>query len=300
MSLLFSVVDTNFLRIKGPNSSRQLNLIERKPSISNSEKRNFWSVNPWRHTSCFGEIRTLWKALLITIDQNITAVVTPARKTLIAMLDQLKSELEIVQRPEIVWPVSELTKWINPLVIVKKPNGKLGICVDPKHLNQSIKGQHCKFPTAEEFFSKKDNANFCEKLYLFSACFSTKVDGDSSKLLYIFETIHHTSIYAFTLLDNKWKWSFFQQHIEKIIESSEGERNTQNDIIMWVWILNKLDIHTKQVLNRIRTSGLKLKKDKRVFCSIGTNVFETHNIRKGDFYRFRESQSNQRHDFPQI
>ena len=251
MSLLFSVVDTNFLRIKGPNSSRQLNLIERKPSISNSEKRNFWNVNPWRHTSCFGEIRTLWKALLITIDQNITAVITPARKTLIAMLDQLKSELEIVQRPEIVWSVSELTKWINPLVIVKKPNGKLGICGDPKNLNQSIKCQHCKFPTAEEFFSKMDNANFCEKLYLFSACFSTKVDGDSSKLLYIFETIHHTSIYAFTL-------------------------------------------------NRIRTSGLKLKKDKCVFCSIGTNVFGTHNIRKGDFYRFRESQGNQRHDFPQI
>lgn len=84
------------------------------------------------------------------------------------------------------------------------------------------------------------------------------------------------------------------------IEGSEGERNTQDDIIMWVWILNKLDIHTKQVLNRIRTSGLKLKKDKCVFCSIGTNVFETHNIRKGDFYRFRESQGNQRHDFPQI
>ena len=92
----------------------------------------------------------------------------------------------------------------------------------------------------------------------------------------------------------------FQQHIEKIIEGSEWERNTEDDIIMWVWTLKKLDIHTKQVLNRIRTSGLKLKKDKCVFCSIGTNVFETHNIRKGDFYRFRESQGNQRHDFPQI
>ena len=52
-----------------------------------------------------------------------------------------------------------------------------------------------------------------------------------------------------------------------MIEGSEGERNTQDDIIMWVWILNKLDIHTKQVLNRIRTSGLKLKKDKRVFAA---------------------------------
>ena len=59
----------------------------------------------------------------------------------------------------------------------------------------------------------------------------------------------------------------FQQHIEKIIEGSEWERNTEDDIIMWVWTLKKLDIHTKQVLNRIRTSGLKLKKDKCVFAA---------------------------------
>lgn len=59
----------------------------------------------------------------------------------------------------------------------------------------------------------------------------------------------------------------FQQHIEKIIEGSECERNTQDDIIMWVCTLNKLDIHTKQVLNRIQTSDLKLKKDKCVFAA---------------------------------
>ena len=58
--------------------------------------------------------------------------------------------------------------------MVKKPNGKFGICVDPKHLNQSIKCQHYKSPTAEKFFSKKVNANFCAKLYLFKCLFLNK------------------------------------------------------------------------------------------------------------------------------
>ena len=70
-----------------------------------------------------------------------------------------------MQRPEIVWPVSELTKRVNPLVIVKR-NGKLGIGVDPKHLNQSIKCQHYKFPTVERFFSKKVNTKHQERRFL--------------------------------------------------------------------------------------------------------------------------------------
>ena len=38
-----------------------------------------------------------------------------------------------MQRPEIVGPVSELSEWVNALVIVEKPNGKLWIGVTPKY-----------------------------------------------------------------------------------------------------------------------------------------------------------------------
>ena len=44
-----------------------------------------------------------------------------------------------MQRPEIVGPISELTKWVNALVIAEEPNGKLWICINPKHLHQVIR-----------------------------------------------------------------------------------------------------------------------------------------------------------------
>ena len=97
----------------------------------------------------FSEIGTLPKVHHITIDQNVIPVVTPARKIPTALLDKLKLELEIMRRPETIEPVNEPTEWVNPLKIVEKPNGKPRICLDPKHLNQAIKRQDYKLPTAE-------------------------------------------------------------------------------------------------------------------------------------------------------
>ena len=154
--LLFIVVDTNSLPIIRLNSSKQLNLIKRILSISNSQKRNF--LNEYK--DCFGEIGTLPKVHHITIDQNIIPVVTPARKIPIALLDKLKLELERMRRLDIIEPVNDPTEWVNPLIIVEKTNGKLRICLDPKHLNQAIKRQHYKLPTAEELFSEMHHAIF--------------------------------------------------------------------------------------------------------------------------------------------
>lgn len=153
--MIFIVVETNYLPIIRLNWSKQLNLIKRIIPISNPQKRNFF--NGYKH--CFGEIRTLPKVHHITINQNITPAATPARKIPIALLDKLKLELQRMRRLGILELLSELTDWVNTLIIiVKKPRGKLRIWLDLKHLNQAIRRQHHKLPTVEELFSKMHNA----------------------------------------------------------------------------------------------------------------------------------------------
>lgn len=76
--LLFIVADTNYLRI---------DLIQIILSVSNSQKHNFL----YEFKVCFGE-----KVHYITIDQNLTSFITPAGKILIALLDKVKLELEIM------------------------------------------------------------------------------------------------------------------------------------------------------------------------------------------------------------
>ena len=255
--LLFVVADTNSLPIIGLNSSKQLNLIKRILSISNSQKRNF--LNEYK--DCFGEIGTLPKVHHITIDQNITSVVTPARKITIVLLDKLKLELERMQRLDIIQPVNEPTEWVNLLIIVEKPNGKPRICLDPRHLNQAIKRQHYKLPTAEELFSGMHHANFFTILDASSGYWQIKVDEESSNLL-TFSTHFGRLRFKHLPYGIHSAIEVFQKDIEEIIE---GARNSHNDFIIWGSTLTQLDIHTELVLDRIRKSGLKLNKNKCVF-----------------------------------
>ena len=88
-----------------------------------------------------------------------------------------------MQRLNIVEPVRELMEWVNPLIIVEKPNGKFRICLGPKHLNLAISCQHRKLPTAEELFSEMHDAKLFTKLDASSGYWQVRVDEESSKLL---------------------------------------------------------------------------------------------------------------------
>ena len=46
--------------------------------------------------------------------------------------------------------VTEPTLWVSSLVIVKKPNGKIRVCLDPRDLNRASKRSHYPLPTIEE------------------------------------------------------------------------------------------------------------------------------------------------------
>lgn len=63
-------------------------------------------------------------------------VTYPPRHTLQALRSQLKDELDKMERSAIICKVSELTDWINALVIVEKPRtGKHRICLDTHDLS---------------------------------------------------------------------------------------------------------------------------------------------------------------------
>ena len=53
---------------------------------------------------------------------------------------------------------NEPTRWVNSMVTVIKPNGKLRICIDPRDLNQAILREHFPLKTVEEVISDMPNA----------------------------------------------------------------------------------------------------------------------------------------------
>ena len=119
----------------------------------------------WRNRD-FREIRTTHH---IEVKDNVKPVLTPVRKVSHALKPKLEKELkQMVDLEDIIEPIEKPTDWVNGLVIVEKPNGKLRICLDPRPLNNAIKYEHLHLPTAERgnIFS-----NIWSLLFLKTRCF---------------------------------------------------------------------------------------------------------------------------------
>ena len=123
----------------------------------------------------------------LTIDPNVPPVVHPPRKVPFALCDKLKTELNRMISLGIILPVTEPTEWVNSVVIVEKPNSTLHLCLDPRNLNQAIKRQHNKLPTAEEDVANMHNAKVFIKHDASNGFWKCPVDEESSGLL-IFNT----------------------------------------------------------------------------------------------------------------
>ena len=159
-SVLFIIVDIDATPILGLATCSLLNLIRRVIQINDS----MHTLMTGKFKNCFGEIRKLSGVHHITIDPAVPPVIHPPRKLAIALREKLDQELQRMVKMGIITPVHEPTDWVNSLVVVEKPNGKLRICLDPKDLNKAIKRHHVHLPTTEEILASMSNARLFTKL----------------------------------------------------------------------------------------------------------------------------------------
>ena len=65
-----------------------------------------------------------------------------------------------MDRLDVIEKVQEATEWVNSMVVIRKPNGKLRICIDPRDLNKVVKREHYPMRTIEEIATRMPNAKF--------------------------------------------------------------------------------------------------------------------------------------------
>lgn len=58
---------------------------------------------------------------------------------LVSLRDEVKEELDCLERTGIIEKVFQPTDWVHPVVVVRKPHGKIRLWLDRKPLNTGIK-----------------------------------------------------------------------------------------------------------------------------------------------------------------
>ena len=149
-------------------------------------------------------------------------------------------------------------------MIVEKPNGQIRLCLDPRDLNKAIKRHHHPMPIVDEILAKLGGAKMFSKLDASSGYWQIKVDDESSKLL-TFNTPFGRHRFKRLPFGIHSAAEVFQKKISEIISDIEGAANDQDDIIVFGKDSEEHDKALKQVLDRVRESGLKLNKKKCTF-----------------------------------
>ena len=76
----------------------------------------------------------------------------------------VKEELERMEKMGVISRISEPTDWCAGIVVVPKANGKVRICVDLTHLNNSICRERHPLPAVEQTMAQLAGAKIFSKL----------------------------------------------------------------------------------------------------------------------------------------
>ena len=85
----------------------------------------------------------------IYIEKDARPVRQPQRRLNPHLKDVVKTELQKLLDVNFIYPISD-SKWVSPLVVVPKKNGKWRICVDYRELNKATQKDHFPLPFIDQ------------------------------------------------------------------------------------------------------------------------------------------------------
>ena len=249
---LFIVADIKSPPVLGLDTREKLSLIKRIMAIDTELPESLAELE-----DCFGELGCLPEVHHINLKPDVTPVVHPPRRIPYALRDKLRDQLQRMEKLDIIEKVSEPTDWVNSLVIVSKPNGKLRICIDPRDLNRAIKRQHFQLPSAEDLFGQMSGAKYFAKLDMSNPYWQIRLDEESSKLLTFNTSFGLLSLNGYLLV-----FTLLLKFVKKLLLESlkvfGNCANEQDDIIIWGHSKEQLHNTLKEVLYRVQKSGMQL------------------------------------------
>ena len=262
--VLFYVVETQQTPLLGLNTSTRLDLIRRVDNVVTASDIKSRVLKDY--SDVFGEMGTLKRTYHMVMKDDAIPVIAPTRRLPFGLVKRVDEEIDRMVKLGVVEkiPENEPTEWLNTLVVVEKPNGKVRLCLDPRHLNKAIKREHFQLPTVESIMAKMQGARYFSKLDASSGYWQIKVDDETAKRLAFMTT---RGRYRFTRLPFGIHSAseVFQSEVAQIISGIDGVDNSQDDIIIWGNSKVEHENRLMQVLSRIRESGMKLNLSKCIF-----------------------------------
>ena len=198
------------------------------------------------------------------IQEEATPVQHKVRNIPLSMQPALSEEIQRLQNGGIIEPI-EASKWVSPIVVARKPNGKIRTCVDLRGVNSKIVVETHPLPNINEMLMTLHESEIYTTLDLSLAYHQIKLTDESK---YITAFITPAGLYRYTRVPYGLASasSLFQRMMHTIFKDVKGVCYFQDDILIYANSQSEHDQILRMVLSKLRHHGLIVNKDK---CRFG-------------------------------
>jgi len=178
----FYVVNTQVdkkVAILGLEDSIKLGIVKRLLEINENDE-NISLIKEFKHA--FELVGCIEGSYEIKLKDNFVPIACATRKIPFSLEESQRKELNKLCELQIIEKVEEFTEWVHPIVLAKKPNGAIRICLDPQHLNKVIQREYFQIPTVEEILKQLAGVKVFSTLDSNQGFHQIKLTNESSKM----------------------------------------------------------------------------------------------------------------------
>lgn len=265
-NLKFLLVKGNLKPILGAAACTALNLLHRVRRITAAGDAHQTDAQQYEAVlrefpEVFRGIGKLPGEYRIHLQPGVKPTVTAPRRVPSALEKTVKAELDRMEENDIIKRVTEPTDWVHPIVIIKKKDGNVRICLDPRNLNAAVKRHHYHIPVPEELFARLSGSTVFSVLDAKSAFWQLALDEQSSYLC-TFATPWGRYRFLRVPFGLSTAPELFQQAIDRIFEHQRIVVPYFDDILVASKTPSEHVTHLRKVLTIARDNNLKLNCDK--------------------------------------
>lgn len=211
VSAEFFVVEKGQRNILGDATSKQLGVLKIGVDIN--------QVQDGQLTPEFPRIKGV--QVHIQMDPSIVPVFQPLRRIPIPLEHAVNQKLDELLSKDIIESKKGPATWVSPLVVAKKSNGEIRLCVDLRRVNQAVIRERHPMPIIEDVLAKIGRGNIWSSLDIKDAFFLLELDEESRSVTTF---ISHRGLYQFKRLPFGLVSApeIFQRTMDGILADCEG------------------------------------------------------------------------------
>lgn len=193
-----------------------------------------------------------------------------------ALREALSQEIDVMLRLQVIEPST--SPYASPVVMVKKPDNAIRVCIDYRRLNKITVFDPEPMPTADEIFAKLANDRYFSKFDLSKGYWQIPM-ADAHKPFTSFTT--HRGMFQFNTMPFGLvnAPATFSRIMRQVLHAAENLDNYLDDVLAHTSDWNKQLRALRELFTRLRASNLAVRPTK---CSIGYTRVEFLGFEIGD------------------